>query len=180
MAAQLYRDLATYGPETVPARAAVRAYVVSVVDDEWPQLAQGEASPRTELALYRMFDAIGASRPQDNRDSTIYAEMFAKINELVTLRRDRLIHSNSGMSAILWLVGLAGSILIVAYTATFRPTRTNALLIAGVSLTLGLMFLFILIVDRPYQGDFSVSDSELRELSAKFDMLDRLSGDVPR
>jgi hypothetical protein len=179
-ASQLYRDLATYGTETAPARRQLRAYVASIVNDEWPLLSQGKASPQTEVALFELFERMGQIRPADNRDTTIYTEAFSNLNDLVGLRRDRLIHSNSGMPMILWVVGLFGSVLIVAYTATFKPSRTNLMMISGISLALGLVFLFILIVDRPYMGEFSVSSRELAELSQKFDVLDRLSGQTAR
>jgi hypothetical protein len=48
------------------------------------------------------------------------------------------------------------------------------MMIAGISLALGLMFLFIIVVDRPFMGNFSVTSTELAELSQKFDSLDRL------
>lgn len=178
-ASQLYRDLATYGPETIGARGQLRRYTSSIVRDEWPLLPQGKASPATEIELFKLYDRVGKIRPKDSRDSTIYTEAFSNLNDLVELRRDRLIHSESGMPAILWIVGLFGSVLIVAYTATFRPGLTNSLMISGISLALGLVFLFILIVDRPYMGEFSVSSAELTSLSAKFDLLDRLSRTVP-
>ena len=174
-AAQLYRDMATYGPETVAARQSLRAYTESIVTDEWPLLAKGNSSPRTDVALFRLFEKIGEVRPKDGRDTAIYEEVFRNVNQLVELRRDRLIHSESGMPMILWIVGLVGSMLIVAYTATFPRTRTNALMIGGISIALGLVFLFILIVDRPFMGSFSVSGGELAALSGKFDLLDRLS-----
>lgn len=175
-AAQLYRDLATYGPETLGARAELRSYVASIVRDEWPLLPQGKASGSTEVALARLFNGMGRIRPKDSRDSTIYTEAFSNLNDLVELRRDRLIHSESGMPLILWIVGLFGSVLIVSYTATFKPTRTNILMISGISVALGLVFLFILIVDRPYMGEYSVSNAELSALPGKFDLFDRLSG----
>jgi hypothetical protein len=174
-AAELYRDLNTYGPETQEQKQALRAYVVSVVRDEWPLLAKGEPSPRTEVALFRLFHDMGKMRPKDDRDSTIFAEAFSNLNDLVGLRRDRLIHSRSGMPLILWIVGLVGSVLIVSYAATFKPSRTNVMMISGISLALGLVFLFILIVDRPYKGAFSVDNSELAGLPAKFELLDRLA-----
>jgi len=43
-AAQLYRDMATYGPEMLAARAQLRAYTNSIVNDEWPLLANGRTS----------------------------------------------------------------------------------------------------------------------------------------
>jgi len=174
-AAQLYRDMATYGPEMLAARAQLRAYTNSIVNDEWPLLANGRTSDKTDVALFKLFDSIGKVRPKDGRDTAIYAELFHNLNELVELRRDRLIHSDSGMPVILWIVGLVGSILIVAYTATFPRSRTNALMIGGISIALGLVFLFILIVDRPFMGSFSVSNAELAGLNQKFDSLDRLS-----
>jgi hypothetical protein len=179
-AAQLFRDLNTYGPETQPQKQALRVYVKSIVEDEWPLLSEGRASPRTEVALFRLFQSMGRIHPKDYRDSAIFSEAFSNLNELVGLRRDRLIHSASGMPLILWIVGLAGSMLIVAYTATFKPSRTNAMMISGISLALGLIFLFILIVDRPYKGAFSVDSSEMAGLSAKFDLLDRLSAEGVR
>ena len=63
------------------------------------------------------------------------------------------------MPVILWIVGLVGSVLIVAYTATFPRTRTNLLMVAGISIALGLVFLFILVVDRPFMGEFSVQQT---------------------
>jgi hypothetical protein len=174
-AAELYRDLTTYGPDTAPARRELRAYTHSIVEDEWPLLARGESSDRTDVMLARLFAAIGDVRPADNRDSAIYSEAFSNLNDLVGLRRDRLIHSRSGMPLILWIVGLVGSVLIVAYTATFRHSRANVMMIGGISVALGLVFLFILIVDRPFLGQYSVSNSELAALSDKFDLLDRLS-----
>ena len=179
-AAELYRDLNTYGPETQPQRQALKAYVASIVSDEWPLLAQGKPSPRTEIALFRLFHGLGQLRPRDERDATIYGQAFENLNDLVALRRDRLIHSTSGMPMILWIVGLVGSVLIVSYAATFRPTRTNVMMISGISLALGLIFLFILIVDRPYKGAFSVDSAELAGLPGKFDLLDRLSADAFR
>ena len=177
-AAQLYRDMATYGPDMAPARADLRAYTTSILRDEWPQLSRGAASEKTEVALFRLFEAIGKIRPADNRDSAIYSEIFSNLNQLVELRRDRLMHSKSGMPMILWIVGLFGSILIVAYTATFRHTRTNVLMIGGISVALGLVFLFILVVDRPYMGDFHVDNTELAGLPAKFDLVDKLSAEA--
>ncbi len=173
-AAQLYRDLTTYGPEADPARQDLRAYTASIVNDEWPLLAKGDASIPTDIALAKLFASMGSIRPQDNRDTVIYSEAFTNLNQLVGLRRDRLIHSKSGMPLILWVVGLLGSMLIVSYTATFPHTRANVMMIGGISVALGLMFLFILIVDRPFTGEYRVSNAELVALNERFDLLDSL------
>ncbi len=174
-ASQLYQDLTIFGTETRPARGALRRYVISITRDEWPLLSDGNGSDATEAALQRVFAEVGKLSPADNRASSIYEEMLEKLNDLVDYRHDRIVESQEGIPLILWTIGLVGSLLTVAYSSAFTATRFNVLAIAGISLTLGLVFLFILTVDHPFKGEFSVSDRHLMELSATFDRLDRLA-----
>lgn len=173
-AAELYRDLTIYGPEADPARGELRAYIGSILKDEWPLLREGRGSTKTESALGELFQAFGRIRPQDDRDSAIYAEAFSKLNDMVVLRRDRIITSRGGMPFILWIVGLVGSTLTISYASAFSRTRFNLMMISGTSIAIGLVFLFILSVDHPFQGAFSVEASDLSQLSATFDRLDLL------
>ena len=64
--------------------------------------------------------------------------------------------------------------LTIAYASAVTPTRYNVFMTAGIALTLGLVFLFILTVDYPFKGEFSVSNSDLVELQSEFDRLDRM------
>lgn len=173
-ASQLYQDLAMFGDETRPARQALRAYVVSITRDEWPALSRGRGSEATEAALQQVFAEVGKLSPEDNRSTEIYSEMLGKLNELVEFRHDRIVESQIGIPAILWTIGLVGGLLTVAYASAFTPTRYNAFMTAGIALTLGLVFLFILTVDHPFKGEFSVSNQHLAELSDAFDRLDRM------
>lgn len=171
---QLYQDLSIFGPETAPARAALRTYVVSVARDEWPKLREGMGSEATEIALQNVFKEIGKLNPADNRASAIYEEMLGKVNDLVDFRHDRIVDSRNGIPAILWTIGLVGGLLTIAYASAFTPTRYNVFMTAGIALTLGLVFLFILTVDYPFKGEFSVSSGPLTELLSEFDRLDRI------
>ena len=173
-ASQLYQDLTIFGPETRAARGALRAYVVSITKDEWPRLSKGEGSQVTEAALQRVFAEVGKLSPADNRASAIYEEMLGKMNDLVDYRHDRIVESQAGIPLLLWTIGLGGALLTVAYASAFTPTRFNISMIAGISFALGLVFLFILTVDHPFKGEFSVSNRHLVELTGVFDRLDRL------
>ena len=174
-AAELYRDLDTYGSETQAARGDVRTYIASILNDEWPVLREGHGSLKTEAALSRVFMEFGNLNPQSNRDSAIYTESFSKLNELVVLRRDRIIASQAGIPMILWIVGLVGSTLTISYASAFCYTRYSLMMISGTSIAIGLVFLFILMVDRPFKGEFSVADTDLVQLSGTFDRLDQLT-----
>lgn len=172
--AELYRDLTAYGPETGAARQAIRNYIGSVVNDEWPRLRERRGSIATEIALGRLFEEIGKISPQDNRQSTIYGEAFSKLNELVVVRRERIIASKASVPLIFWMVVLIGSIVTISYASAFSRSRFNSVMISGTSITLGMMFLFILTVDQPFKGEFMVASGDFLELFSTFDRLDQL------
>jgi len=172
--AELYRDLTTYGSETLAAREDLRAYIGSVISDEWPRLREGKSSTTTETALGRLFEEIGKINPQDNRESAIYAESFSKLNDLVVIRRNRIIASQTSIPIVFWLVGLIGSTLTIAYASAFSRSRFNLVMISGTSITLGLVFLFILTVDKPFKGQLSVPSDDFLQLTSTFDRLDQL------
>ena len=173
-AAELYRDLTTYGGETEAARADLRTYIASILDSEWPMLREGRGSLSTEAALGNIFVELGKLNPESNRDSAIYSESFSKLNDLVVLRRDRIIASQAGIPLILWFVGLVGSTLTISYASAFCCTRYNVMMISGTSIAIGLVFVFILMVDRPFKGAFSVQSTDVAQLAATFDRLDQL------
>ncbi len=174
-ASQLYQDLTIFGPETRPARVALRNYAISIVRDEWPMLSQGKGSETTERALQKFFNEVGKLDPADNRASAIYGEMLGKLSALVDYRQDRIVASKAGIPPVLWMIALVGGLLTIAYASAFTPTRYNVFMTAGIALTLGLVFLFILTVDYPFKGEFSVSNRQVAQLPGEFDRLDRMA-----
>jgi hypothetical protein len=173
VASMLYRDLTAYGPEMDPARDALKSYVNSVIVVGWPLLREGKRSPSTDLSLVTVFNDIAAVTPKDERQSAIYQEAFSQLNELVAMRRQRLATSRANVPPVLWIVAIVGSILTIAYASAFVSTRYASLMIAGTSVTIGLLFLFLLSVDYPYRNRNGVSNRPFVELSEIFDRIDR-------
>ena len=168
---QLSRDLTVYGDEAAPSRAAVKTYLHAVLEDEWPRLSRGEPGPKAVTALIQLFNQVGQIQPQTSRQTVIYAEVFKKLNEVVSFRRARMITSRSELPGLFWIVVVAGSAVIVAFTWVFPATRTNSLIIAGLAVSLGLIFMFILDVNRPFAGAYSVDSKELSDLLPLFDQI---------
>jgi len=171
----LYRDLTAYGPETIPARQALRSYIHSVIVDAWPLLREGKRSPVTETKLLTVFDEVAALTPANEREAAIYRDAFSKMNELVSMRRQRLASSRQEIPPVLWIVALVGSVLTIAYAAAFVSSRYALLMIAGTSLTIGLLFLFLLSVDYPFRSRNGISPQPLVELQGIFDTIDHFS-----
>jgi Protein of unknown function (DUF4239) len=168
---ELYRDLTVYGDETAKARQTVKAYVHAVVDDEWPRLAKGEPGPKAVEALILLYRDVAAIQPKTPRDTVIYSEVFKKLNEVVEHRRTRMIAARAALPGLFWLVVATGAGVIVAYTFVFPATPMNLLIIAGLAVALGLIFMFILDVDHPFAGAYRVDDRELRDLIPLFEKI---------
>ena len=173
VASFIYRDLAAYGPQMAAAREDLKSYVDSVIVNEWPLLREGKRSAVTEDKLLKLFDDFAAVTPGDERQATIYREAFTQLNEMVALRRDRMAASRAEIPPVLWIVALVGSILTIAYASAFVGSRYALLMISGTSLTIGLLFLFLLSVDYPFQNRGGVSNEPFVELSWIFDKVDR-------
>ena len=91
------------------------------------------------------------------------------------MRRQRLAAARQDVPPVLWIVALVGSILTIAYASAFVSSRYALLMIAGTSLTIGLLFLFLLSVDYPFRNRNGVSDAPFVELKSVFDTIDRFS-----
>lgn len=169
---QLYRDFTIYGSQMDQPRHDLRVYVSSIVDDEWPLMSGGARSERTEAILIRLFDEVGSANPVTQRQIAIYQQALAQLNQLVKLRRDRLASSQAQIPPVLWVVAIVGSILTIAYASAFVSSRYSSLMISGVSLTIGLMFLFLLSVDNPFRGREGIDPAPLVQLSGIFDRID--------
>jgi hypothetical protein len=173
VASLLYRDLAAYGPAMDPAREALKAYVNSVVVDGWALLREGKRSPVVEEKIFIVFNDVAGVMPTNERESAIYAEAFTQLNQLVSMRRQRMAASRAEIPPVLWIVATIGSILTVAYASAFVSSRYASLMISGTSLTIGLLFLFLLSVEYPFRNRNGVSPEPFIELSTIFERVDR-------
>jgi hypothetical protein len=169
---QLYRDLTTYGEASEAARADVKLYLKKVMESEWPLLAKGQAGPEAVAALIQTYRDVGKIEPKTPRETVVYAEIFKKLNEVVEHRRMRIIAAGNALPPLFWVVVLAGSGVIVGFTFVFPSTPANALMIAGLGVSLGLIFMFILDVDHPFSGPYAVTPAELATLPPLFAQID--------
>jgi ABC-type multidrug transport system fused ATPase/permease subunit len=172
----LYRDLAAYGPEMNPARDAVREYVHSVLVDGWPLLREGKRSPVTEEKLMAVFGKVAQVSPTNEREAAIYREAFSQLNQVVSMRRQRMAASRAEIPPVLWIVALVGSVLTIAYASAFVGSRYASLMISGTSLTIGLLFLFLLSVEYPFRNRNGVSNEPFVELQGIMEKVDGTQG----
>jgi hypothetical protein len=154
----LARDLAVFdSAHATKARAMLRQYTQMVITDEWETMHRGEADPATWTYFDAMFREIAALELDTTRRETLMYEVFQRTNELLKERRVRLYSATSEVPGTLWAVVLIGTVLSMATTFVLPPTRFNVTMIGALALSIGLVFYFIVAMDRPFAGKESIS-----------------------
>jgi hypothetical protein len=153
--ADLYRDARAFPPEVREQVAVrVRAYARSVIEKEWPAMAQGESSAETWEEYKQLWRAYHEFRPQDDQQRAWYAEAIRALNELGDSRRDRLLRIRFGLPTVIWSVLLAGGVVTIGFTFLFgtRNAWAQGLMTASLALTIGVVLLSIVALEHPFAG----------------------------
>jgi magnesium-transporting ATPase (P-type) len=136
------------------------AYAQAVIDQDWPEMANGqtpEESHQINQAMWKTLMAIKTASPTE-----IVAEDHA-ISELSSLtehRRTRLLQSTFHLPTIFWGVLLIGGLLTIASTSMFGSAnaRLHALQVFSFTTLITLVLLAIADVNLPFRGWVHISN----------------------
>lgn len=151
---------------------ALRRYVVSILNDEWPAMKHGDESLRTREALVRLADTYTGLRPTQ---SPAYTAVYNGLNDVTSLREQRIQSSGASLLPILWLLVLG--IGLVATLASFfmliEPPWIQTLLVGALAVTIGSIIFLITAINHPYSGDLAVSKDVYQHVLEVFSAVDR-------
>ncbi|HEY6449641.1 MAG TPA: hypothetical protein VIX60_03065 [Candidatus Cybelea sp.] len=165
----VYRDAGSF-PGAVKLRAMLRAYVNSIIYDEWPQMKEGERSPISN-ALLEAADRDVRALPADTiRLGGIQTQMLGAMDTALMDRQTRLTIDSSGINHLMWFVLIAGAFITVAFTYLFGFDQTlmQELMIGGLSLLIGLVLFLVIALDYPFRGSIYVQPEAFRALIETF------------
>jgi len=161
---RLDRELGSIGQEGVQGQKLLRAYVNSVVNDEWPRLAQRPAklSPVTEQDLNalwaemrRLQPVVRVSNPNLGGDLSDY------LHKIEDARVSRLSASVNAIPDVVWLmIGLyffSASLL----AGRHKLTRYGLQVVFIQMSALGVILALDIIIDNPFGGDTSLGPERI-------------------
>lgn len=157
-------------PQKDQAQKAIRAYTTSVINDEWPALADSTESDKTGKSLDAMFSVFGPMEPAANW-SDQYSVAYGQLNDVVHLREDRVAHSQAALPPIYWFLLVAGGLLIILYlSVSFTESRVmHITAVALMAAMLGVMLFLLLEVSQPFRGSISVSPEPFQQALVTMD-----------
>jgi Protein of unknown function (DUF4239) len=162
-------------PEGRHIQELARSYAQVVVEEEWPLMAQGRASPKAWATLDELRGAILGLDPTTGAQQVPYSqarynEMLEQLHGLGDARRERLLAASDGLPTILWVVLIGGGVITIAFTYLFGLDNNviHILMVAALAMILSLSLFTIAALDYPFQGDIRIHPAAFEQVLERF------------
>lgn len=168
MVVDLFQDASILTKPLEPeAMVDLRDYARSVVNDEWPRMAEGQPTKSEDLQRIQGF----YRKLIDVRDATpvqvaVIQEMISRVNQLYDIRRERLrIASQGSLKPAVWMVVLLGGMITIVFCwfLGFEKNWIHVLSTIMVAITLGLVLSLIVVFNRPFRGRMQISPAPFED-----------------
>ena len=156
---KLFTDLAVYPAyDRDLLRPMLRQYLITVIDDEWKKQQNGE-TPKDPKVLRELGLAWIKVDPTTESQKILHAAALNQLNELFSLRQQRLQAVQGHLPSSLWVVILFGAFLNIGigYLVDTERIAMHLVLVAILAGMIGTMIFVIVAVDHPFLGGLSVS-----------------------
>ena len=149
----------------------VRRYATAVIEQEWPAMADGHAG---DPAVVRVLDEMVvhlASLPATTPTQQVFvgAEV-ERLNELVSVRSQRLDLVDQGVSDVLWIALVVGAVVTIGFAMIFglRSAALHVVMTASLAVTIGVLLFVAVVMDRPFGGGVTVEPRPLERVLIDF------------
>ena len=168
----MFRDADSFpSPHREQFRSLLREYVDTVINVEWPSLQQGLEEKRASMAVDAIYNEWSTFEPKTQKETVVATEIFQRLNNFQTVRRNRIQTGLSGLMPVLWGVVIVGAILNLGMTFLFwmDNQKLHFVMTAVLGATIGMVVYLILALDHPLWGEVSVSPDAFQAVAVSMD-----------
>jgi hypothetical protein len=160
-------------PERHQLQQLARSYAQVVVDEEWPLMREGRASPRAWALLDEIRLTIQNLEVRTNAEQVLYQQGLERVYDLNDARRGRLLDAKASLPAILWVVLLIGGVIVVAFTYLFGLDNTlvHQLMVGALALIIALALFTVSALDYPFGSAVQVGPETFELLLKRFETI---------
>jgi hypothetical protein len=152
----LYHDAETLPqPARTEVQTSIRNYTTSVIDEEFPALARGQSSDRTERSLTVLntlvHQRLGTTSAPD------------QVSNVERSQYQLVLAGREGMPALLWamLLGACLMLLLMAAPLFMENARYHVAGSVLLGCTLGAALFLIVVADHPFTGPMQIEPANL-------------------
>jgi len=159
---EIYRDSRAFSPAAARrVKAAVGDYDYAVVVKEWPAMRDGRESQQSWNALNHIYATVQSYTPKTEVQRDYYGAVTARVDNLAGARRERLNDAEGSLPTIFVILLIVGALILLFTTFLFGSENPllHTILSLLVAILVGLSLLVALVLDYPFSGEVSVSNS---------------------
>jgi len=156
----LYRDV-TAMPE--PAKSnihmSLKKYTDEVIRNDWPLQQTGVIPKGSFHHLHEVQQDLYTIKPANVTEEILLTEAVGKFNELVMLRRMRMMSIGNSLPTTIWIVCIAGALICISFFwfLIMEDYKIQLILTMLCSFFIGTMLFLIVMMDNPYTGEIAIS-----------------------
>lgn len=147
----------------------IRAYARSLVEDEWPRLAEGSGSPQTTEALSRLWQRVATFAPATAGETNLHAQALELSRTIGEQRRILLLAARRTIPALVWWVLGIGAVITVgmATLSVHPPRKLRFALVASMAVLIAISLYTLYALSHPFGPTLSIVDPQrLSEVQA--------------
>jgi hypothetical protein len=148
-----------------------RLYAEDVVQEEWPLLAQGQASTHAQNSMDKLRGSIQEFEPKTLSEQNIDNRLLTNMEALENDRGLRVLESQEGMPDLLWIFLVIGAILTIASTYVFgkENPRLHMVRIAMLAAMVALSLYTVHSLEHPFSRAVQVRPDALENVLDRID-----------
>src|SRR5215216_6637431 len=156
-------------PEGRHIQELARSYAQVVVEEEWPLMEQGKASPKAWATLDELRGTILGLDPPRVPSKCATTKSWSSCTAWET-PGERLLAAGEGLSPILWVVLIGGGVITIAFTYLFGLANTvvHTLMVAALAMILSLSLFTVAALDYPFKGDVRIHPAAFEQVLERF------------
>jgi hypothetical protein len=166
------RDSVGLPAETqAPLQDLVRRYATRVIDVEWPGMADGRpGDPHVGAIFDKMAQTISGTTVTTPSQQEFVGAETAQLNQLVSLRSQRLDFVESGIPGVLWTALIVGAVVTIGFALLFGVERgvLHLLMIGCLAALVGVLLFVVVGFNYPFAGEVSVHPEPIQRVLNDF------------
>jgi hypothetical protein len=149
-----------------------KSYARIVIDQEWPKMQNGETVPGPGWAILdKLRAAIDATQTDGDWQSARKTEAASQLWNIYQARQARLTAAGSqGVSTVVWLALLVGSILSISltYLLDVRKLTTHIIIVSTLASAIALLLFAIYQLQNPFSGGAKIGPDAFTSVIDRF------------
>ncbi len=149
-----------------PIADLVSQYLREVICVAWVEQRAGSKPSADWRALRNIRQVVLSIEPTEEGQKVRYAAAIQSLNHLNELRRMRADAATNQLSPVMWMIIILGALMSLGLVYLFRleDARLHLLVVCLLSGFLALVFLMIVLNDRPFFGTAGIEPDSYTEL----------------